>query len=238
MTKTEEEWGNPGGHFDMRSAMMHDFRNLLQCACSALHVTRRGLTARRERELVDTVDTALVALDRSILLALRLVGDEPAEGKRMPVDVPKLIVSMRGLIRQAVSESVQLDTVVAENLPPVCCDPYELENALLNLAINSRHAMPGGGVLIIECRECGVHGRACIVINVIDAGVGMPPEVARQACEPYFTTKSAGSGMGLGLARVRSFVEGVGGNIEVRSMERRGTCMRLHLPASTQDPAR
>jgi signal transduction histidine kinase len=118
----------------------------------------------------------------------------------------------------------------------VTCDPRQLDEALVNLAVNARDAMPHGGDLMIEGRKCpeAAHGTRCVVIDVIDGGCGMPPDVVERAFRPFFTTKGPGKGTGLGLTAVRNFVEQSGGSVDIRSAQARGTCVRLHLPAPAQ----
>jgi signal transduction histidine kinase len=212
---------------------------MLQCATSALRVTRRGLVDRGEAGLAGTVIDALVAIDRANLLAHRLLSAASDGGDLSTILVQDVVLSMRSLLGHLLGESIRLDTLVREDLPPLLCDPYELENTILNLAINARDAMPGGGALIIEAREClaGTHAWPCITLSVRETGSGMGPGVAAQAFRAFFSTKGAGQGTGLGLSAVRLFAERIGGTAELRTGVPDGTCVTLHLPA-VQEAAR
>ena len=222
------------------ASIAHDFRNMLQCATSALRVTRRRLIDREEGGLAGTLTDALEAIDRASLLAHRLVSAAPERRELHPILVQDVVLSMRSLLRHALGEGIRLDTLVREDLPPLLCDLSELENAILNLAINGRDAMPGGGALIIEARECltGGHASPCIALSVRDTGSGMTPEVAAQAFRAFFSTKGASHhGTGLGLSAVRRFAERLGGTAELRTRVPDGTCVTLHLPVA-REPAR
>jgi signal transduction histidine kinase len=125
----------------------------------------------------------------------------------------------------------------ADHLPALRCDPGDLENVLLNLAINAREAMPGGGRLLIEASADRIaHSLAgTVTISVSDTGCGMPAEIAARAFERSFSTKSGSGPRGLGLAAVRQFARDLGGNATLQSKVGGGTCIRLRLPA--EDPA-
>jgi signal transduction histidine kinase len=222
--------GTRGGE----ESIVHDFRNLLQCATSALRVTRRRLAGHAEADLAANVGNALEALDRANLLAHRLLTRKLVETETVPVSITALILSLRGILRHAVGEDVRLETLVSGRPMPLRCDPHQLENVLVNLAVNARDAMPEGGVLIIESRECRHPGHAphCIALSAIDTGCGMSPEVAEQATRPLFTTKPIGRGCGLGLSSVREFAEQLGGSVEIRTAQGSGTCIRIHLPTA------
>jgi signal transduction histidine kinase len=213
--------------------LAHDFRNMLQCATSALRVARRRIAGPAEGDLAAGLDDALGALERANLLAHRMVAADGKEETPEPVSVSAVLLSMRGLLRHALGDDIRLETLVFEDLRPVLCDSSQLENVLLNLAMNSRDAMPDGGALIIEARRCraAAHGAGCVTLSVIDSGSGMPPEIAREAFRPFFTTKASGGGTGLGLHNVWTFVDKLGGEVEIHSSNGAGTRVDLHLPA-------
>jgi signal transduction histidine kinase len=224
-------------------AVAHDFRNMLQCATSALRVTRRRLLSGSDVELAETVADALEALERANLLAHRLMSPSRATSENVEaVDVAGLILSLRSLLRHALGEGIHLRTLVSADLPPIRCDRHQLENVLVNLATNARDAMPEGGSLIIEALACNADahrlGRSCarcVAVSVIDTGSGMSAEVETQAFTPFFTTKGWRHGTGLGLSSVREFAEALGGSAEIRTAPGTGTRVRLHLPASIEE---
>lgn len=212
--------------------IVHDFRNLVQCATSALRITKRRLASHAEAELATDVGEALEALNRAILLAHRLLTERPVENEAHPVSVPALILSLRGILRHAVGEDICVETLVSGPPLPLRCNSLQLENVLVNLAVNARDAMPEGGTFIVESRECRQQGHApnCIILSATDTGCGMSTEVAEQATRPLFTTKPVSRGSGLGLSSVREFAEHLGGSVEIQTAEGSGTCIRLHLP--------
>ena len=145
------------------------------------------------------------------------------------------------LLRRILGETTTIETRLAEELPMIIADPGQVENALLNLAINARDAMPNGGQLVIEtaraeidedCAAAGadvVPGRY-ITLAVTDNGTGMTPEVRQRAFEPFYTTKGPGVGSGLGLSMVYGFVKQSGGHVQLYSELGHGTTVRLYLP--------
>jgi signal transduction histidine kinase len=149
-----------------------------------------------------------------------------------PLHVPQVLVSMLGLLRHALGEKVVLETSIAEVLPTVRCDRGDLENVLLNLAINAREAMPGGGRLLIEVFADWTAGPVpgTVTISVSDTGCGMPAEVAAHAFERSFSTKSGSGPRGLGLAAVRQFACDLGGSANLQSEVGGGTSITLRLP--------
>jgi signal transduction histidine kinase len=221
-----------------RDALAHDFRNLVQCALSALRVARRLLEERSDRPAAAAISDAMGALERSVPLARTLASPAASPDPLEDVCIPSVILSLRRMLRHALDPSIRLDTLVSRSLPSLRCPPGALENALVNLVVNARDSIDGPGTVVIEARQCmAVHehepGGTCLVLAVTDTGCGMPPEIARQAFRRLFTTKGPGPGQGLGLASVRAFVERLGGSAEIRSAPGAGTTVRLHLPAGT-----
>jgi CheY-like chemotaxis protein len=170
------------------------------------------------------------------------------------VDVNALVLSMDGLLRQAINEQIRLDFALADPLPSGSVDPNELESAILNLAINARDAMPTGGTLTIATAVVDVAASAeaeaerpagaapvrpgrYVVVSVGDTGVGMPPEVIDKAFDPFFTTKPLGQGTGLGLSMVYGFARQSGGQVRIESRPGEGTSVRIYLPATSAAPA-
>jgi CheY-like chemotaxis protein len=151
---------------------------------------------------------------------------------------------MEDLLRRTMGEQIELALILAPDLWPTLCDPHQLENAVLNLAINGRDAMPDGGKLTIETRNCDIDERsplwsrdmrpgAYICISVTDTGIGMSQETIDKAFEPFFTTKPIGQGTGLGLSMIYGFVRQSEGYTKIRSELGRGTSLRLFLPRYT-----
>jgi signal transduction histidine kinase len=229
--------GREGAADDLPKVLAHDLRNMLQCATSAVRVTRRSLAGSGDWTLAATLGDALEAIERAGLLAHRLAQQSPPVPRLELVAVHEVVLSMRSLLKHLLGEAVRIDTLVSETIPPLRCDREELENAIMNMALNSREAMPDGGLLIIEARRCqqSGHSQECIALSVLDSGGGMPPEVAAQAFRPFFTTKGAAGGTGLGLSSVRGFAQRQGGTAEIRTSESGGTCVTLHLPIRTEE---
>jgi CheY-like chemotaxis protein len=152
---------------------------------------------------------------------------------------------MEELIRRTVGPSIRVETVMAGGLWTTLCDANQLENALLNLSINARDAMPDGGRLTIEAANARLddayarqhHDLApgqYVAISVSDTGSGMPPEVVARAFDPFFTTKPLGQGTGLGLSMVYGFAKQSNGYVRIYSEPRQGTTVRIYLPRSTE----
>ena len=215
----------------------HDFGNVVQVAISAVSVTRRRLVGR-DRALAGTLTDALNALERARLLAHRLSTPGVQTVEPELVYIAAKVLGLRGLLGRALGDGIRLETLVSDGLSPVLCDGQQLEDALLNLAVNARDAMSGEGVLLIEALRCEQegHGPGCVALTVADTGCGMPRDVADRAFEPFFTTKTDRGGTGVGLHNVRSFVERLGGSVELLTSQTRGTRIRLHLPAATAPP--
>jgi signal transduction histidine kinase len=234
LREAEEQAGPPPPWAEARATAAHDFGNVLQCAVSALSLCERQLRLRGEAELATMITDAQDALHRATVLALRLTG---AGGRRKAANslrVPQVIGSMLGLLRHALGEEVVLETAIAEQLPALRCDRCDLENVLLNLAINAREAMPEGGRLLIEASADRIANSlaSTLTISVSDTGCGMPAEVAAKAFERSFSTKSGSGPRGLGLAAVRQFARDLGGTAILQSEVGGGTCIRLRLPAA------
>jgi CheY-like chemotaxis protein len=157
-----------------------------------------------------------------------------------PTDANKLIRDMEDLIRRTVGPEIAVSAKLEPDLWTTLCDPNQLENALLNLCINGRDAMPDGGQLTIQSRNSQVDARTAqrrdmqpgeyVVISVTDTGTGMPPDVIARAFDPFFTTKPLGQGTGLGLSMIYGFAKQSGGQVRINSAVGRGTTMRLYLP--------
>jgi CheY-like chemotaxis protein len=156
---------------------------------------------------------------------------------------------MAELLRRTLGETIALGTLLAPRLWPTRADPSEVENAVLNLAINARDAMPAGGKLVIETRnvvldeasvanEVGVEAGDYVRLSVSDTGVGMAPAVLARVFEPFFTTKEPGKGTGLGLSVIYGFVKQSGGHVTAYSEQGKGTTVNVYLPRAISDSER
>jgi PAS domain S-box-containing protein len=223
----------------LTGGLAHDFNNLLTVITGNLEMLEPRLERADDRELLRE---AQEAADLGAKLAGRLLAfgrRQPLNSK--PIDLSALVAGMSDLLRRTLGASVEVDTRLAPGLHATMADPGQVENALLNLAINARDAMPGGGKLTIETAEAALdretaHGAAMqaggyVMLSVSDTGKGMSPEVRRRAFEPFFTTKGPGAGTGLGLSMVYGFVKQSGGHVQLASEEGKGTTVRIYLPA-------
>jgi CheY-like chemotaxis protein len=157
-----------------------------------------------------------------------------------PTNANKLVADMEELVRRTAGPGVQLETVLAIGLWPTLCDSNQLENAILNLCINARDAMPDGGRLTIETANMWLDDRAArerdmqpgqyVAISVSDTGTGMSPEVMARAFDPFFTTKPTGQGTGLGLSMIYGFARQSEGQVRIYSEIGEGTTVRIYLP--------
>lgn len=232
----------------LTGGIAHDFNNLLQVIVGNLEILSRSLPEEMAR-LRRAAAQAMSGARRAGALTQRLL----AFARRQPLDPKPLnanlvVQGISELLRRAIGETVQLETVAAGGLWTTEVDPNELESTLLNLAVNARDAMPSGGKLTIEtsnghldeayaARHAEVIPGQYVVISVTDAGVGMDPQTMTRVFEPFFTTKAEGKGTGLGLSQVYGFVKQSGGHVQLYSEVGHGTTVRLYLPRSHGDTA-
>jgi signal transduction histidine kinase/CheY-like chemotaxis protein len=227
----------------LTGGIAHDFNNMLAVILGNLDMAQRRINdpERLARALAHAQEGARRAAE----LTQRLL----AFGRRQPLrprllDPNQLVAHMSNLLSRTLGEQIQLKTQLANDPWPVLADAGQLENAILNLAINARDAMPEGGTLTIETRnehlkeadvtlQEGMKAGDYVVIAIHDTGAGMSEEVAEKAFEPFFTTKGVGKGTGLGLSQVFGFVRQSGGHSAIQSELGRGTTVKLHLPRST-----
>jgi PAS domain S-box-containing protein len=222
----------------LTGGLAHDFNNLLTVITGNLEMLEARLERAEDRELLGEAQEAAG-------LGAKLAGRLLAFGRRQPlnpkpIDMNALVAGMSDLLRRSLGASVEIETRLASDLRGTMADPGQVENALLNLAINARDAMPGGGKLTIETAEAAFDVETAhaanmkpgpyVMLAVQDTGVGMSPEVRQRAFEPFFTTKGPGSGTGMGLSMVYGFVKQSGGHIRLSSEEGRGTAVRIYLP--------
>jgi PAS domain S-box-containing protein len=226
----------------LTGGIAHDFNNLLQGIIGSLNVVEKRIAQGRASEVAQFVGGAMTAANRAAALTHRLLAfsrRQPLDPK--PIDINKLIVSMEELLRRTMGESIRIDLRLAPDLALTCCDSNQLENAILNLAINARDAMPDGGRLTIETFNIqlgpggGARGRTVkpgpyICIAVRDTGTGMTPAIASRAFDPFFTTKPTGQGTGLGLSMVYGFARQSEGVAKIESALGEGTTVKIYLP--------
>jgi signal transduction histidine kinase/CheY-like chemotaxis protein len=226
----------------LTGGIAHDFNNLLTGVIGSLDLMQRKIAAGRTGEIERHVSAAITSANRAAALTHRLLAfsrRQPLDPR--PVDANRLVTSMEELIRRTIGESVQLEMVTAGGLWQTLCDPHQLENAVLNLAINARDAMPEGGKLTIEtcnahldsayaARSRDVRPGQYICICVSDTGTGMAKEVIDKAFEPFFTTKPIGQGTGLGLSMIYGFARQSDGYAKIYSEVGDGTTIKIYLP--------
>jgi len=224
----------------LTGGVAHDFNNLLTVIMGNLDNLQRHVPDRAEPQRM--VQAIMRAASRAATLTHRLLAfarRQPLEPR--PIDVNKLVATMSDLLRRSLGEAIVIETVLAGGLWRTLADPNQLENALLNLAVNARDAMPQGGKLTIETANAfldeayaalheGVSSGQYVLIAVSDTGVGMTKDVIEKAFEPFFTTKEVGQGTGLGLPQVYGFVKQTGGHVKIYSEPGEGTTLKLYLP--------
>ena len=226
----------------LTGGIAHDFNNLLVGITGSLELLQRRVAAGRLDGLDRYASTAITSAQRAAALTQRLLAfarRQPLDPKR--VDANRLVAEMEDLLRRTLGPSIDLEMVMSGGLWATLCDPNQLESAILNLAINSRDAMPQGGRLTIEtsnihlddayARAQGGEVKAgqYVSIAVTDTGVGMPPDIIDKAFDPFFTTKPLGQGTGLGLSMLYGFVKQSEGHVRIYSEVGKGTTFKLYL---------
>jgi PAS domain S-box-containing protein len=231
----------------LTSGIAHDFNNLLQGIIGALELVEMRMRENDEGRLARFVNGALTSANRAAALTHRML----AFSRRQPLDprhvqANPLIASMEEFLQRTMGERIRIELDLAADLWVTLCDPNQLENALLNLAINARDAMPEGGLLTVRTRnvevdqlrartwQVGDSGQY-VGIEVSDTGTGMPADVAGRAFDPFFTTKPNGKGTGLGLSMVYGFARQSNGHCELDSHIDQGTRITLYLPRTTSE---
>jgi PAS domain S-box-containing protein len=232
----------------LTGGIAHDFNNLLAGISGSLEVIERRLTQGRTDGLERFLSGAQASAQRAASLTQRLLAFSRRQTlDPKPIDVNRLVLGIEDLIRRTVGPSIKVEVVGAAGLWPTKVDPVQLESALLNLAINARDAMPGGGQLTIETANKWIDARAgnerelapgqYISICVTDSGTGIPKDIVDRIFDPFFTTKPIGQGTGLGLSMIHGFVRQSGGQVRVYSEPGKGTTMCLYLPRFTGEVA-
>lgn len=232
----------------LTGGIAHDFNNLLTVVIGGAEALNRRLPPDAD-DLRRRTGMVLEAARRAAALTYRLLAfsrQQPLEPK--PTDVAQLVAGMSDMLRRTLGEQVAVQTVAADDLWLVFVDPNQLENALLNLAVNARDAMPVGGTLAIMTRnvdrgrtDSRRHGEFApgeyVLLTVKDSGSGMSKETIEKAFDPFFTTKGVGQGTGLGLSQVYGFVKQSGGHVEIDSTLGKGTTISIYLPRQVDGDA-
>ena len=227
----------------LTGGVAHDFNNLLTVISGNLQMLQERVA--HDPFLLKLADAAVKAAARGAELTRNLL----AFSRRQPlqpreIDIGELIYNMTDMLRRTLGASIRIETAIQPSLAKAVADPGQLENALLNLALNARDAMPNGGRLTIEAAHAvwdptsdntatGLAPGLYVMVAVSDTGTGMPPEVMKRVFEPFFTTKGPGKGSGLGLATVYGFAKQTGGQVKITSELSRGTTVQLYLPQAT-----
>jgi signal transduction histidine kinase len=186
---------------------------------------------RQHDERVKTMELLSQALERGTGLTRQLLAFARREPVRLErVSITDALLSAEALIAQSMNERIQFELYAAPGLWPVKADRNQLELALLNLAVNARDAMPNGGSLTIQAENVVDDGDNNVAITVTDTGEGMSEEILARAFEPFFSTKAAGEGTGLGLAQVYGFATQCGGAVSIDSAPGQGTTVTISLP--------
>ncbi len=231
----------------LTGGVAHDFNNLLAIIHGNSELVRGQVDdASEAAEMIDDVIGAAARgaeLVRRLLAFARMQHLEPAS-----IDLGERVPNVIGLLQRALGENVQLQVRMAEGLWPAVIDPTQVDDALLNLAINARDAMPGGGTLTIETQNVHLdedyaahHVEVTpgdyVMLAVSDTGTGMEPDVVARAFDPFFTTKEEGQGTGLGLSQIFGWVKQSGGHIKIYSEVGHGTTIKLYLPRAEAENA-
>jgi PAS domain S-box-containing protein len=226
---TEESADGPAGAGELAAGIAHDFNNLLTVIAGNARFALERAAEPSSRELLEEIVRATEHGSELTAELLRFgrPGSEPGE----PVDLNGVIAGVARLLRRAVGDRIALDLRPEPGLAPVCAARGQLEQILLNLAINARDAMPAGGRVTIATRT----ERGGARLTVADDGTGMAPEVADRAFEPFFTTKRRGEGTGLGLATVEGIVRRFGGRVALHTEPGEGTVVDVHVPWADRD---
>lgn len=225
----------------LTGGLAHDFNNLLAGISGSLELTRARVAQGRLGDVERYVTAAQGATRRAASLTHRLLAFSRRQTlDPKPTNVNQLVVGMEDLVRRSVGPSIDIEVVGAAGLWPALVDPPQLENALLNLCINARDAMPDGGRIVIETANKWLDEHASkqhdippgqyLSLCVTDTGVGMSPDVIAKAFEPFFTTKPIGAGTGLGLSMIYGFAKQSGGQVRIYSELGQGTTVCVYLP--------
>ena len=225
----------------LTGGIAHDFNNMLTGVIASLGLIRRRIKAGRTDQLDEFIEAGMTSARRAAALTHSLL----AFARRQSLDVKSqdvngLITGIQEILRRPLGESITFTLALAQDLWPAFTDANQFENALLNLVLNARDAMPSGGELTIDTRnvhlewpiaghEGEIAGGHYVVVSVSDTGVGMAADIISKVFEPFFTTKPIGEGTGLGLSMIYGFVKQAGGHVQITSEVGRGTTVNMYL---------
>ena len=229
----------------LTGGIAHDFNNMLTIVIGNLDTLQRRLRSVEptvSASLLKPVESAMKGARNAAKLTHRLLAfarQQPLAPK--PLDIRSLIAGMSDMLARMAGETVSIETVSGAGLWPILADENQLENALLNLVVNARDAMPNGGQITIETSNSylddvyvehlgDIKAGQYVMLSVSDTGTGIPADKIDKIFEPFFTTKPAGQGTGLGLAMIHGFVKQSGGHIRIYSEQGQGTTVKIYLP--------
>jgi signal transduction histidine kinase/ActR/RegA family two-component response regulator len=228
----------------LTGGVAHDFNNLLTAISGSLAMLEARISDERSLRLLHTAQRGAsqgAKLTESLLAFARKQRLNP-----IPADLNSIIVEMTEMLRRSIGPAVEIRHALASELWRVLVDTSQIETALLNVTLNARDAMPGGGMVLIETANINasseelpeeVARQDCVLVSVRDTGTGMSAEVLERAFEPFFTTKEVGKGTGLGLSMVFGVVRQSGGTVRIRSHLREGTTVQIYLPRAIDTAA-
>lgn len=234
---------------NLTGGVAHDFNNLLAVIQGNLELLRDYIAQMTDdREPFDCVDSAMTATTRGAELAANMLAyARRAKLEPTSIDVTSLIQETENWMKRTIESNIEIESLLESDLPKVLADRSSLQNALVNLILNARDAMPKGGKLTISAESVPLDGLAFepirkngnltgyIAISVADSGEGIAPEKLENVFEPFYSTKPAGKGTGLGLSMVQGFVEQTGGTVTVHSDVGIGTTFKIVLPVYAEE---
>ncbi len=232
----------------LTGGIAHDFNNMLAAILGSVQLSKKRVDEGKLASVPRLLELAEGSIRRATALTQRLLAFARRQPLNVePVAVDALMRSLEDMFVRALGPSIRLQLLIADDLWTARTDAAQLESALLNLAINARDAMPGGGRLTVEAlnghlderyaaRHADLRAGDYLVIKVTDTGTGMPPDVLAKAFDPFFTTKPLGQGTGLGLSMVFGFIKQSGGHLRLHSLPGQGTTVTLYLPRESAEP--
>jgi PAS domain S-box-containing protein len=228
----------------LTGGIAHDFNNLLTGIIGSLEIMKRRMSSQQSQGLERYMEAASVSAHRAATLTQRLLAFARRQTlDPQPIDLNGLVASLEDLIRRTLGEHIEIITQLQPNLWHALSDTNQLENALLNLVINARDAMPQSGTLVLKTGHFindaahpleDLNPGHYVTLTVRDSGTGMSPEVCAKAFDPFFTTKPIGQGTGLGLSMIYGFVKQSGGHVTLQSEVGQGTAITLYFPRARQ----
>jgi two-component system cell cycle sensor histidine kinase/response regulator CckA len=215
----------------LAGGVAHDFNNLLMVITGYSHMLLDAMHASDPAR--QDLEQVVKASERATDLTRQLLAFSRRQGVRATlVSLNGLVQEMDRMLRRILGEDIELTIQLAPDLKTVRADPGQIEQVILNMAVNARDAMPSGGQLLIETKNSALPRRDCVMVSISDTGIGMEPQVLSRVFEPFFTTKEQGTG--LGLATSYGIIKENGGDLRVESTPGKGTCFHIELPVTEQ----